>query len=279
MTRRCCVLLTVAAAAGLLGGCLGSQTGDSAPAAGAAPPKDEKVYPVGYDDTPKLPHAPWRVHDIRRPSPPVVTPGATAADPPSDAIVLFDGTNLDAWQKKDGSPAQWKVAHGCMEVTPTGNIYTKQHFGDCQLHLEYQTPNPPQSNSQHRGNSGIFFFDMYEIQVLDCYKNPTYADGMIGAVYGQYPPLVNAARRPGQWHAYDILFTAPRFEGNKLASPAFVTVLLNGVVVQNRTKLIGRTTHRKVGTYKPHGPKGPIRLQDHNDKQPVRFRNIWVREL
>ncbi len=261
----------------LLAGCFATgadKAKDAAPAAEAA----EKVYPTGYTDTPKLPHAPWRVHDDERPRPVVVTPGATNDAPPADAIVLFNGKNLDAWTGDKDKPAQWKVENGYLEVTNTGNIYTKQPFGSMQLHIEWMSPTPPRSNSQHRGNSGIFIADRYEIQVLDCFDNKTYADGQAGAIYGQYPPLVNAARKPGEWQTYEIVFIAPKFEGEKLVSPAYATVFHNGVLVQHHTELLGGTSHRKVGTYKAHG-KAPIRLQDHNDKQQVRYRNIWVREL
>lgn len=255
---------------------------------------EEKVYPVGYSDTPRLPNSEWKVHDIDRPRPEVVTPGKTAADAPSDAIVLFDGTSLASWygekETKDAegktrrtpdkeSPARWKVENGYVEMTPTGNIYTREEFGDCQLHVEWRSPAEPQSNSQHRGNSGIFLMDRYEIQVLDCYENKTYADGQAGASYGQNPPLVNATRKPGEWQSYDIIFRAPRFKDGKLVSPATVTILLNGVLVQNHFELLGATTHRKVAKYSPHPDKGRLRLQDHNDNQPVRFRNIWIRPL
>ena len=255
---------------------------------------DEKVYPEGYSDTPKLPNSQWKVHDIDRPRPVVVTPGKTAADAPSDAIVLFDGTDLSHWHgEKDtadaagkkqrtadkDTPAKWKVENGYAEMTPTGNIYTNESFGDCQLHIEWCSPAEPRSNSQHRGNSGIFLMDRYEIQVLDCYNNKTYADGQAGAAYGQNPPLVNATRKPGAWQTYDIIFRAPRFKDGKLESPAAVTILLNGVLVQNHFELLGATTHRAVGTYSAHHDKAPIRLQDHNDKQAVRYRNIWIRPL
>lgn len=256
--------------------------------------QDDKVYPIGYDDTPKLPNSQWKVHDIDRPRPVVVTPGKTVADAPSDAIVLFDGKDLSHWHgekevvnaegKKERradkeAPARWKVENGHVEMTPTGNIYTRDAFGDCQLHIEWCSPAEPQSNSQHRGNSGIFLMDRYEIQVLDCHDNLTYADGQAGAAYGQNPPLVNATRKPGEWQSYDIIFRAPRFKDGRLESPAAVTILLNGVLVQNHFELLGATTHRAVAEYAPHPDKAPIRLQDHNDNQQVRFRNIWIRPL
>lgn len=239
----------------------------------------------GYDDTPFLPNSQFRVHDDDRPKPPVVAP-ATPSDPigapgqpPGDAVVLFDGKNLDQWvSSKDGGAAPWKLEKGYMEVVPkTGSIKTKEHFGDCQLHVEWASPREIAGSSQGRGNSGIFLMGLYEIQVLDCYDNPTYADGVTGGVYGQWPPLVNACRQPGEWQAYDIIWEAPRFDGDQLIRPAFVTVLLNGVVVQNHTQLIGPTTFRNTVPYKAHPAQGPLELQDHND--PVRFRNIWYRKL
>ena len=239
----------------------------------------EKVHPTGYTDTPKLPHSDYKVHDDDRPRPKVVTPGKASHEPPEDAVVLFDGKNLDSFIGKEGKKPAWKVEDGYMEMTPTGDLWTKQEFGDMQLHIEWASPSPPQSNSQHRGNSGIFLMNRYEIQVLDCYNNKTYADGHAGGIYGQYPPLVNASRKPGEWQTYDIIFTAPRFKAGKVETPAYVTVIHNGVVVQNHSAVLGETTHKKVAQYKEHPAKGPIRLQDHNDKQPVRYRNIWVRSI
>lgn len=245
-----------------------------------------KKAPVGYSDTPTLPSGSC-VHDIDRPQPRVVTPASRLGDAPSDAIILFDGTDLSGWvgtkqnnqKKKKYNPrgeALWKVENGYMECTPTGSIFTRKKFGDCQLHIEWQTENPPRGNSQERGNSGIFLMGRYEIQVLDCYENRTYADGSAGAVYGQTPPLVNACKRPGEWQVYDIVFQAPRFKGEKLASPAYVTVFLNGVLVQCHTEILGATVHRKP-SYKPLAARESLSLQDHNN--PTRFRNIWIREL
>ena len=254
---------------------------------GIAQAAEKKPPNVGYSDTPKLPSG-WRVHDIARPQPKAVTPGAQVGQAPSDAIVLFDGTDLSSWKgakqdnekKKKYNPkgeALWKVENDYMQCTPTGDLYTKQAFGDCQLHIEWQSENPPKGDSQGRGNSGVFMMGMYETQVLDCYNNRTYADGTAGCVYGQTPPMVNACRKPGEWQAYDIIFQAPRFEGEKLVSPAYVTVLLNGVLVQHKTEILGPTNHKKLPVYKPHAEKLPIKLQDHNN--PTRFRNIWIREL
>ena len=242
---------------------------------------------VGYDDTPFLPSG-WRVHDIDRPLPKVVEPGEGYCSAPSDAIVLFDGTDLKAWtgvkqddpEEKRYNPkgeALWQVENGYMECRTTGNLVSKQGFGDCQLHIEWQTENPPNGESQGRSNSGVFLMGRYEIQVLDCYQNRTYADGGAGSVYGQNPPMVNASRKPGEWQTYDIIFKAPRFDGNKLLSPAYVTVLHNGVVVQNHTEIMGPTEHKKLARYRPHSNREPLVLQDHNNK--TRFRNIWIREL
>lgn len=226
----------------------------------------------------------WKIHDPNRPLPPVVTPGTSSSQdspgkPPSDAIVLFDGSNLSQWLSDDGSPAKWKVANGYMEVVPkTGYIHTRKAFGDCQLHVEFAEPTPPKGESQDRGNSGVFLMSDYEIQVLDSFENKTYADGQAAAVYGQYPPLVNTARPPGQWQSYDIVFHGPRFDTQgKLLRPARVTVFHNGVLVQDNVELTGPTAHGERPPYKPGPNKAPLALQDHGD--PVRFRNIWIREL
>jgi len=235
----------------------------------------------GYDDTPYLPEGKWgrwRVHDKARPRPRVVRPGEGTA-PPSDAVVLFDGTDLDEWQKPNGEEAGWKLVDGAMEVTRTGSIRTKKEFGDVQLHLEWRTPSEIEGKSQGRGNSGVYLMGSYEIQVLDSYRNDTYPDGQAASLYGQYPPAVNACRGPGEWQTYDIFFDAPRFEeeSGELLSPATVTVVHNGVLVQNGMEFLGRSTHRRLPEYVAHPPKGPIMLQDHGN--PVRYRNIWIREL
>lgn len=237
--------------------------------------------PVGYKDTPQIPGSKWRVHDGDRPQPRVVTPGTTTTAnrpgrAPSDAIVLFDGTDLSKWTGRGGQ-ARWKVEDGAMVVNGTGAIRTKEQFGDCQLHIEWASPKQAKSQDQGRGNSGVFLMNRYEIQVLDSFKNRTYPDGQAAALYGQKPPLVNACRGPGEWQTYDIIFRAPRFKDGKLASPAVATVLHNGVVVHHHQKFIGATTHKRVAKYGAHPPKGPIQLQDHGN--PVRFRNVWVRPL
>ena len=236
-------------------------------------------HDLGYTDTPILPGLPYHVHDPGRPHPHVVTPAIDAGGAPSDAVILFDGKDLSRWvSAKDGSPAKWKVGKGYFEVTRgTGQIATKEKFGDVQLHIEWASPAVVAGDSQGRGNSGVFLQGRYEIQVLDSYQNPTYADGQAGAIYGQWPPLVNAARRPGQWQSYDIVFEAPRFEGEKLAKPAFVTVFLNGVLVQNHHEIMGPTVHRELAKYAPQPAEDSLQLQDHGN--PVSYRNIWIRRL
>ena len=226
----------------------------------------------------------WKVHDLSRPVPPVITPGAASTQEapgraPSDAVVLFDGKDLSHWAHKDGSAPKWKVENGYAEVVAkSGYIYTRDGFGDCQHHLEFAEPTPPKGESQGRGNSGVFLMGLYEIQVLDSYENKTYADGQASAVYGQYPPLVNASRPPGQWQTYDIVFHAPRFDASgKLTRPARATVIHNGVLVQDNVEISGPTEHGERPPYKAHPEKLPLALQDHGE--PVHFRNIWIRNL
>jgi hypothetical protein len=246
------------------------------------------VIPAGLVGLPLLcsaqPDPHWKVHDSARPKPPVVTPGIPSTQerpgkPPSDATVLFDGADVSAWCSLDGSPAKWIAKDGALEcVKDSGYIRTLQNFGDCQLHIEWAAPVPPQGQSQGRGNSGVFLMGLYEVQVLDSHQNPTYADGGAGAAYGQYPPLVNPALPPGQWQTYDIIFTRPRFdEQGKLLSKARLAVLFNGVLVQNNVALTGPTGWMKREPYAAHADKLPLSLQDHGN--PVRFRNIWVRDL
>ena len=237
----------------------------------------------GYDDTPVIPGQTYRVHDKNRPQPRIVTPGTAstleqAGAAPSDAVVLFGGTDLSGWAAQRGGDAGWKVENGYVEVVPgTGDIQTKHEFGDCQLHLEWASPWIVKGESQGRGNSGVFLMGRYEIQVLDCYDNPTYADGTAASVYGEFPPLVNACRKPGEWQTYDIIWTGPRFEGETLVRPAYVTALHNGVIVHHHTELVGPTGHRNTYPYVLQPTTGPLRLQDHGDL--VRFRNIWYRPL
>jgi Domain of Unknown Function (DUF1080) len=236
---------------------------------------------LGYTDTPMLPSGKWHVHDPDRPKPPVLTSGATfsqGAAAPSDAIVLFDGTDLSKWEGDKG-PAQWAIHEDYMEVKPgAGYIHTKEKFGDFQLHLEFAEPVKVIGDSQERGNSGVFLQGIYEVQVLDCYNNPTYPDGQCGAVYGQSPPLVNACKKPGQWQTYDIIFEAARWNDNQLIRPASVTVIQNGVLIHNHQAILGPTGHKTLANYDKRVPdKGPIALQDHGNL--VRFRNIWIRNI
>jgi hypothetical protein len=230
----------------------------------------------GYKDTPLVPGTSWHVHDPDRPQPRVVTPG-DASKAPSDAIVLFDGTDLSKW-RTGNKDAGWKVENGAMVCVPkSGSIRTREEFTDMQIHLEFATPTPAQGHSQERGNSGLLIFGRFEVQILDSYNNPTYADGGAAALYGQYPPLVNVSRPPGEWQVYDVVFTAPRFKEGKLDQPAYVTVFHNGVLVQNHSALHGPTNHRSIEKYTPGSVKGPLVLQDHGNT--TKFRNIWVRPL
>jgi len=212
------------------------------------------------------------------PVPPKVTPGeGTAA--PSDAIILFDGKDLSKWEGENGGPVQWKVENGCFTVVPDkGSIQTKQSFGDVQLHIEWRAPFEVVGDGQNHGNSGVFLQKRYEIQVLDCYTNKTYVNGQTASVYKQYAPLVNACKPTGEWQTYDIIFMAPRFnENGTLFTPATVTVLHNGVLVQNHVTIQGTIEYKGLPAYEVHDIKQPLMLQDHGN--PVSFRNIWVREL
>ena len=219
----------------------------------------------------------WAIHDLNRPQPKVVDPGAPGRAP-SDAVVLFDGKDLSKWKSAKGPAAAWKVENGYFEVVKgTGGIETVEHYGDGQLHIEWMAPSPAVGEGQDRGNSGVFF-GPYEVQVLDSYNSKTYPDGQAGSLYGQYPPLVNASRPPGEWQTYDIIFHGPRFDAaGAVTRPGRVTVLHNGVVVQDNQELMGPTTHKVRTPYKAHAEKLPIALQDH--AHPVRFRNVWFREL
>jgi hypothetical protein len=213
------------------------------------------------------------VSGIKWKEPAVVEPGPIGG-PPSDAIVLFDGSSLAAW---DGGE-NWVVKDGYAHPAGKGGITTKAGFGDCQLHLEFASPEVVSGEGQGRGNSGVYFMGRYELQILDSYENKTYFDGQCAAIYKQFPPLVNACRKPGEWQSYDIIFTAPRFDDNgEVIKPAALTVLHNGVVVQHHSELLGGTFYDRPPHYTKHADKLPIHIQDHGN--PVRFRNIWVREL
>lgn len=258
---------------------------------------------LGFTDTPMLPGLPFHVHDPGRPHPPVVTPSGQPGGAPSDAIVLFDGKDLSQWtfsrrpvsppagrpmteemkqriqrMQENLPPLGWKLESGYVEVVPrAGDMVSKEKFGDVQLHVEFQMPENIQGKSQNRGNSGILLQSRYEIQVLDSYQSPTYADGQAGAIYGQWPPLANPARKPGEWQSYDIVFEAPKFEGEKLVKPAYFTVFLNGVMLHHHKESMGPMVYRQVARYVPQPAEDSLMLQNHS--QPVRFRNIWVRRL
>jgi hypothetical protein len=223
----------------------------------------------------------WPIHDEARPMPPVVDPGPAGppAPVPSDAVVLFGGKDLAGWTTAKGAPAGWQVRDGYMEVVKdSGGIRTANTFGDCQLHVEWASPAAAVGSGQDRGNSGVFLMDIYEVQVLDSFGNKTYADGMAAAIYGQFPPLVDASRKPGQWQTYDIVFHRPRFDSNgALVTPARMTVFHNGILVHDNDELTGPTAHKARPHYKAHADRLPISLQDHG--HPVRYRNIWIRDL
>jgi hypothetical protein len=236
--------------------------------------KDGKA--VGYKDTPILPWVGYHKHDPDRPLPPEVVPGQPSTQEhvgtaPSDAVVLFDGTDLSQWQ-----PNEWTIENGELLVTK-GDIETRQSFGDCQLHVEWQAPDPPRGPQMNRGNSGVFLMGRYEIQVADSYTEKIYPDGSAAAIYGETPPLVNATLPPGKWQSYDIIFTAPVFEGDKLVKRARVTMLHNGLLVHHNTEIMGPCSWRTIAPYEAHPPKQPLKLQAHGN--PVRYRNIWIRPL
>ncbi len=217
--------------------------------------------------------------EVWEPVPKIVQPGKSNDLPPSDAIVLFNGKDLSEWVDSKGSEARWKIENDAMSVVKgTGGIRTKKTFGDCQLHIEWRAPAEVKGEGQGRGNSGIFLMGKYEVQVLDSYDNKTYTNGQAGSVYKQHIPLVNVSRKPGEWQAYDIIFTAPRFNADgSVKSPARFTILHNGVLVQNNVEVKGTTFNDRIPVYEKHGEKESIGLQDHGN--PVSFRNIWIREL
>jgi hypothetical protein len=256
-------------------------------ATGAEPAQAEVID--GFRDTPMLPGSKWHLHDPDRPQPAVVTPPqnfSQGAPAPSDAEILFDGKDLSKWQSARGQDAPWIVKDGYMETAAQQGIRTRGKWTDFQLHVEFATPVPAKGTGQGRGNSGILINGMYEVQILDSYQAKTYPDGQCAAIYGQSPPLVNASKPPGEWQTYDIIFESPRWnEQGELVKKAVVSVLHNGVVVQNHYEFTGTTdgisrevpwkTLAKYGT--PHPPEVFIELQYHNN--PLRFRNIWIRRL
>jgi len=232
--------------------------------------KDGSGIP-GYKDTPILSWCGYHVHDPDRPAPAKITPGRRRGAP-SDAVVLFDGDDLAQWQDSD-----WKIEDGEL-IAVSGALTSKDAFGDCQLHLEWQAPNPPVGGEWDRGNNGVMLMGLFEIQIFDTFTTPLYPDGQAASVYGQTPPLVNACREPGRWQTYDIIFFAPVFEKDKLAKPAYVTILHNGILVHHNQEIHGPTGHRILPKYdRPIAAKLPLSLSSHNN--PVRFRNIWVRPL
>jgi hypothetical protein len=281
--RRTLLVVAGVCLLGLLVGCT-TEKSTRTTAPGVEPAKTEPAAEpkpvVQYVDTPT---GRWMVHDENRPAPPIVTPGVRRAAP-SDAVVLFDGTqaSMANWTDTRGRPTKWIVGEGYMEsVKGAGYIQTKQKFGSCQLHVEFATPSKVEGTSQGRGNSGVFLQGEYEVQVLDSYENKTYPDGQCAALYGRSVPLVNACRQPGQWQSYDIVYHSAIFKDGKIIrKPKFVVVFQNGVLVQDDVTLEGGTQWNgphAISDFRPIPDKGPIQLQDHGN--PVRYRNIWVREL
>lgn len=258
----------------------------SAPA-GAEPqkPRNWRTAPLGYTDTPMLPGQPWKVHDMARPRPALVTPGPRLIDPPSDAIVLFNGKDLNQWfhygrgpDRNKQFPPRWKVVHGYVEcVGKTGDLVSRERFGDAQFHVEWSSPAEIDGDSQWRGNSGVLLMGRYEIQILDSWDNPTFADGQAGALFGHSPPLVNPCRKPGEWNIFDIFWEAPRFYGGRPPKPGAVTLVFNGVLVHHHREFTGPSVTKQVRPYEPHSTEEPLVLQDHDTKP--RFRNIWARRL
>jgi Domain of Unknown Function (DUF1080) len=221
-----------------------------------------------------------KLTEIWSPVPKVITQGKTASDAPSDAVILFTGKKDTLnWQSKDGKPFNWKADNNFFTVVPfSGDLYSKQGFGDCQLHIEWRTPAEVKDSGQGRGNSGIFLMSRYELQVLDSYNNLTYSNGQAGSIYKQHMPMVNVCRPPGEWQTYDVIFTAPQFyQDSSLKSAARITVFQNGVLIQNNVELWGPTEFIAVPKYVKHGAKEPLMLQDHHNL--VSYRNIWIREL
>ncbi|HKS56198.1 MAG TPA: DUF1080 domain-containing protein [Steroidobacteraceae bacterium] len=216
--------------------------------------------------------------EVWKPVPPIVTPGAGTAAP-SDAVVLFDGKDLSAWESAKGGPAKWRVEGNAFTVVKgTGDIRTKRAFGDAQLHIEWRAPAKIEGEGQGRGNSGVYLQGLYEVQVMDSYENATYANGQAASLYKQYSPLVNASRKPGEWQTYDIFFRAPHFAADgKVTKPAYITVVHNGVLVQDHVELKGGTVYRGAPSYSKQNAKEPLLLQDH--ESPVSYRNVWIREL
>ena len=277
-------MLYLAVAVSLLGivaGCATQKTAKTEPVKVETTAQGRAQAADQYVDTPT---GRWMIHDENRPAPPIITPGPECGSAPSDAVVLFDGTeaSLANWTDTKGNPSKWVLGDGYMEsVKGAGYVQTKAQFGSCQLHVEFATPSRVQGTSQGRGNSGVFLQGQYEVQVLDSYENKTYPDGQCGALYGRSVPLVNTCRKPGEWQSYDIIYHRPLFDKDgKVTRKATFTVIHNGVLIQDHAELTGGTNWinpHAITEYKAHGDAGPIQLQDHGN--PVRYRNIWVREL
>lgn len=233
---------------------------------------------LGYRDTPVIPGQTWKVHDIDRPRPAKVKGTVLQTPPPSDAIVLFDGKDLSQWKsytRQGEVPPAWKVENGTVTVAGRGDLVTKEAFGDIQLHLEWK---PSTKNcGQNRGNSGVILMGRYEVQVMESFENVTYADGQAGAMYGQFPPLVNATNPATEWNSYEIIFRAPRFKDGQMAEPPRVTVIQNGIVLHHDQAFVGQMAHRIYKPFAPHNAEEPLVLQNHNEA--TRFRNIWIRRL
>ncbi len=276
------VLIGIICLAMVFGGCASEQAAEiqGSPKVGGSAKTDKpgKQPKIMYVETES---GRWMIHDINRPAPLVVAPGEACGGAPSDAQVLFDGSDLSKWTDRQGEKARWVLGDGYMEsVKGSGPIQTKQEFGSCQLHVEFATPEKLTGRGQARGNSGVFLQGQYEVQVLDSYKNKTYPDGQCAALYGRAVPLVDASGKPGQWQSYDIIYHRPTFKDGKVDRKATFTVLHNGVLVQDHVILQGGTGWRgphAISQYEAHGDKGPIMLQDHGN--PVQYRNIWIREL
>ena len=233
--------------------------------------------PPGYTDTPLITGSKWRVHDKERPQPPKVTPGHGDLErqPPSDAIILFDGTNLDRWRGASEEKKREGLKDEVINIVVTGQLTSIDEFGDCQLHVEWMTPVGPEDR-MNWGNSGVFLLGCVEVQVIESHDSYIYADGNAGSIYGQYPPLVNPARRPGEWQSFDIICTAPKIENGKQIQPAYLTIFYNGVLVQNHSEVLGKVAHRNVPA-RMDVEKGPIILQQHGSA--VKYRNVWVRPV
>jgi hypothetical protein len=281
MSKMLVAVVVGVALLGLVTGCATNEGTKAQPAKvqpAQAAPAEQKPR-IEYVNTPS---GRWMIHDMNRPAPPVITPGE-GSQPPSDAVVLFDGTqaSMKNWTDTKGNPSKWIAGNGYMEsVKGAGYIQSKESFGSCQLHVEFATPSRAIGTSQGRGNSGVFLQGEFEVQVLDSYENKTYPDGQCSALYGRSVPLVNACRKPGEWQTYDIIYHSAIFRDGKIVRKPTFTVFQNGVLVQDHVTLEGGTQWNgphAISPFRPIPDKGPIQLQDHGN--PVRYRNIWIRPL